>query len=157
MRMYLIERAEKHEITEEFQERLAKAKSRSKTALKVADRKREATAQWVRRIRVQVAVIPLETARRNAIASYNEHQSWRDDWWGRNADENSDPAFLERITVNYLRHEQTSYDNLWGKLVGRVGRQEAHELLRERILDEIANKYPDLAVECGRQKSSERR
>jgi rhamnose utilization protein RhaD (predicted bifunctional aldolase and dehydrogenase) len=44
-----------------------------------------------------------------------------------------------------------------GSLHGLVGRAEASQLIRERILRVIAEAYPWLAAECRRQKTEYRR
>jgi len=65
-------------------------------------------------------------------------------------------CFLHRITVNYLRHELTGYEAVLGSLRGLIGRAEASQLIRGRILAAIAEAYPWLAGECRRQKTEQR-
>ena len=65
--------------------------------------------------------------------------------------ETTDRGFLDRVTVNYLRHVRTNYDELLASLHGKVGIEEAKELVRERVYEAIASTYPDLAAECSRQ------
>jgi hypothetical protein len=43
----------------------------------------------------------------------------------------SDPAFLERITVNFIRHELTEYDESLQEVAGRMGVDEAMALMRK--------------------------
>jgi hypothetical protein len=40
---------------------------------------------------------------------------------------------LHRITANYVRHQLTGYDRAWNQLAVRVGRQDAHEILRSAV------------------------
>jgi hypothetical protein len=63
----------------------------------------------------------------------------------------SDPAFLERIAVKYLRHELSDYDPELAKLFGQVGRADATSVVRKHVYNAIADAYPDLATECARQ------
>lgn len=148
MRFWLAERVEEAESTDAFRARLAKAQSRSKSGKATARAKEAALHEELAKIRVTVKTMGLDAARRSAIASYNAHHADDPDMW---ASRDSDRAFLDRITVNYLRHERTSYDELGEALAGRIGRQSGHALLRNRILDEIARRYPDLADECRAQ------
>ena len=67
------------------------------------------------------------------------------------ADESSDRVFLERITVNYLRHELTCYEHQLTKIAGKVGADDARMEMKEKVLDAISEKYPWLAKECWRQ------
>jgi len=59
--------------------------------------------------------------------------------------------FSNRITVNYLRHERTTYDSALDHLYARVGKDQAYVLVKSRALGLIANAYPDLANECKNQ------
>jgi len=61
------------------------------------------------------------------------------------------PEFLDRITVNHLRHELSSYEAELAALFGKTGRAEATAVIRKRVYRAIADAYPELAAECGRQ------
>ena len=52
----------------------------------------------------------------------------------------SEKSFLDRITRNYLRHEQTNYDALCRSLAGKIGRDAAYEALRAKA-DELCYEY----------------
>lgn len=52
--------------------------------------------------------------------------------------------FLNRITVNYLRHECTDYDYELSEIAGKVGVQDAHDILKERVNEAIYEAYPTL-------------
>ena len=59
--------------------------------------------------------------------------------------------FLERITVNYVRHRLTSYDRNLERVAGQIGVALAITAIRKRIYAAIAETYPHLAPECERQ------
>lgn len=64
-------------------------------------------------------------------------------------------TYWERLTVNYLRHCCTSYDNLLEQsrtLPGQM-RQLFNQEIKIRVLDEIGRTFPDLAAECNRQRA----
>jgi hypothetical protein len=65
----------------------------------------------------------------------------------------SDKAFLERIEVNYIRHNLTKYDTALETMAGRIGVHEAVVKIKFMLLDAIAEKYPYLADECQNQKN----
>lgn len=55
--------------------------------------------------------------------------------------------------MNYLRHACSSYEEDLSRLHGRVGNDLAASRLRERVLEVIATRCPELVAECGRQGS----
>lgn len=62
-----------------------------------------------------------------------------------------DPELLDRITVNYIRHELSQYDHGLASLWGRVGKGEAYLLLNKKIYTAISAQYPELKSECAKQ------
>lgn len=103
-------------------------------------------------LRREVAAIPVVvsggdplTLRTRAIDAYNARSR------EGHASVDSEPHFLDRIVVNYLRHECSDYDALLAWLGGRVGVREAEHAVRGRVYDEIARAHPVLAAECARQ------
>ena len=61
-------------------------------------------------------------------------------------------AVANRWTTNYIRHNLTMYDEIIkSELAGKVGRDAAHAILKNKILWEIIKKYPHLREECTRQ------
>lgn len=155
MRLWLRTRVEAAEANPVFVERRDAARRQSQTALAAAQRRREELLTHVESIRITVHPLSLDKARRRAVRSYNDfhaERAWeRGDWFEPLRMEDLDRSFLDRITVNYVRHERTDYDSTWQTLVGKVGRDAAHTLLRERALHAVAERYPELAGECEAQ------
>ena len=149
MKMYLKKKVRDIEETKAFKDRLTEAQKRSKAARKVADSKRKDLLGEVDDIEITVAPLSPNLAQRYAIESYNSRKSS----CKQAATDDSDKRFLDRITVNYLRHNETRYDSHIHALFGKVGKQEAYWLLKGNVLDEIAKEFPNLAPECERQKS----
>lgn len=58
---------------------------------------------------------------------------------------------MQRIIVNYIRHELTTYDYELGMLEKRIGKDEAYRVLKETILRKIALVYPEYKTECESQ------
>lgn len=67
---------------------------------------------------------------------------------------NSEPSFLDRVVVNYLRHKQTNYDNGLKIIARKTGKEQAYALLKNKVLTEISRAYPSLQEECIRQRVS---
>jgi hypothetical protein len=59
--------------------------------------------------------------------------------------------FLERITVNYLRHVLSSYEGEIERVYGKVGMRQANKEISRKIYAAISEAYPWLKDECGRQ------
>lgn len=105
-------------------------------------------------MRIAVERLPTEIVFEQAIASYN---AWNEErarrtfeaWEEANA--HSEPAFLDRITVNYIRLHLTSYDTYLEQVAGQIGVRQAGKVIRCRIYDEIARVYPEYAEEYQRQ------
>jgi hypothetical protein len=78
------------------------------------------------------------------------------EWEGTSASDDRatpdpDDAFPERIAVNYLRHRMTGHDVERRKIQGRVGVDDACEVLIEKVSGAIAEACPWLESECLRQ------
>lgn len=169
MRLYFEERVLKAEEADEWIEALAKARKRSQTARASASKRRAqnevAARELAASIKIEVEEMLEQRVLRQAIDSYNARQDAR--WAYRHnapdyepASPQSDPDFLDRIQVNFLRHECTRYDGdlyeAWRFARGRIGangiREHLYHTIKNRTLDAIAEAYPHLVSECRRQK-----
>ncbi|NBT26652.1 MAG: hypothetical protein EBT09_08900 [Actinobacteria bacterium] len=127
---YELERIQLAEASQEFrvaQSGLAKRKEASKI---------ERLLDAIEAMPITVTTLTTTQVVANAIRYYNSRQENRvldrDDYTPKYANPDSDSLFLERITVNYIRHELSQYD-------------------RVRVYALIAATYPQFADECDRQ------
>lgn len=134
------------ERTSDFVELEQKREVRRAGALKAVQTKREKVERYVESVDIKVPVLDEDTLIREACNNYN---NFRPD---RYAGEHSDARFLKRITVNYLRHRLTEYEDHLEQTYGRVGASEAYLKIKRLVLDAIAAVYPSLADECRHQK-----
>lgn len=154
MRLYARARVEAAEQEDDWKQAAAKARARSQVGKIVAARKAAELVAQACVLPIMVNRLPLEQLLRCAVASYNAFHDellWERGHDYERASEQSDPAFLERITVNYLRHHLTEYDTHLEELAGQVGVSEATDTIRHRVYGEIAARYPESAEECKRQ------
>lgn len=151
MRLYAEARVLAAEGEETFRHAQAIAQARASAARKTAQRRARDLLAAVERMEVEVVAVPLVDARRRAIRNYNARLLARERWDAEPAGEDSDPAFLERITVNFIRHRLTDYDTALEEVAGRVGVEAAVAAIRRRVYEAIAAAYPELAEECRRQ------
>ena len=149
-KLYLLRRIKQKERTKKFATMKAKAEGRAASGLLAASTKRkklmEELAAWQPKIGIPDGDIYVL-----AIDHYEALWAHRGKY--KTVDLHSDnlSEFHQRIVVNYLRHQCTNYDGKLTALTGRVGVDEAKDLVRSRILEAIADQWPELAAECGRQ------
>jgi hypothetical protein len=134
------------EVPSEFLAAKAKAARRQCGAETAVETKRAALMQRVLEMHVSVETRPEYWVRRAAIEAYNERH-----WDGDGAAEDVPAEFLERITVNFIRHNLTAYDRALEEVAGRVGIASAVQAIRAKIYSAIGESYPALADECSRQ------
>jgi hypothetical protein len=144
MRLYALARIEAAEGSPEFAAAKAKAAGRIAGAQKATATKRTALLRQVRAMQVVIKVLPDNVVLRRAIGAFN---AMNEDCVSKDASE----EFLQRITVNYIRHRLTTYDQTLEEIAGRVGIDDAVQAIRCRIYEAIAERYPTLARECNRQ------
>src|SRR4249919_2405744 len=101
------------EVSSEFLAAKAKAARRQCGAKTAVETKRAALMQQVLEMHVSVETRPEHWARRAANEAYNERH-----WDGDGTAEDAPAEFLERITVNFIRHK---YDRALEEVAGRVG------------------------------------
>src|SRR5206468_3015979 len=129
MHLYAMDRVEMVEQKDAFQQAKTKSESRSHSGKLMAARKVEELTAQVESMPVMVERMPMDTLRQRAMRSYNMHHAeLAFSYWKREyepASEKSDPAFLERITVNFIRHHLTEYDGHLEEVAGKIGVNQA--------------------------------
>lgn len=149
---YLAPRVATAEATLAFQDWLVERQARREAAL----RGRERTLAEVQAWSPSVPRMALAELHQVAVDHYNrrlmEQQDRRGEYGGRPAALDSDPRFLARISVNYLRHVETRYEEQLARLdrLGHRGEGVA-QAVKHRALEAIRATYPELATECDQQ------
>lgn len=146
MKLYAVDRVVAAEATSEFMEH--PAHKRRQSAQRAVETKRQQLSAHLDTIEIQVPVV--DNLVDCACQSYNDH-NWRSEWA---ATPDSERSFLDRICVNYLRHRMTSYEYHLDTIAGRVGVADGYIEVKSKVLNAIADAYPNLAGECSRQESS---
>lgn len=154
MLLYALSRVEEVEQQEDWQEAAKKAAERSQTGKSIADRKAAELIQAAEQLPITVTRLPLDILLSRTIGSYNafhEEMYCERGHEYQPANKHSHPSFLERITVNYIRHDLTEYDTHLEEVAGRIGVDEAKQVIRRRVYEEMAAIYPEYSEECKRQ------
>jgi len=147
MKLYSLQRIERAETTSNYSALKRLATKRSIVSTKTADKKRQELLREISRITIRVTPMADEELTKAAVNNYNLKSRRRNEL----ATIHSESFFLERIKVNYARHNLTIYDKQLQALFARIGRDEGLRLIRKKVYAAIAAQWPDLAAECRRQ------
>ena len=144
MKLYKISRVESIEKNEQFLIDFQKTILRRKSSLKMVETKKDNLLIEISELPSSVEFIPRNELVPLVIDDYNDRNYYKDYLTLRDLDQST----LERLTVNYIRHQLTSYDQCLGLIFSKVGKKEGYRLLRERIYNCISESYPELTREC---------
>lgn len=142
IKLYDAREVERIEKTQSFKDDMEKAMKRRIASLERADKKRNELITKANAIKINIPNYEKNKLIKDACNHYNDHNGYAN---YNIATPSSDETFLKRITINYLRHQCTSYDKELDNFFNNVGVQEAHDILKERINKAIKEKYEWLA------------
>lgn len=151
MQLYSLNRINQVEQKPEVVSALEGARKRSESAKMRAATQMAELKKYIDTLQIEVPTFSEEKIIEEACNQYNKFWSFCNEA-EKYASPSHDEDFLHRITVNYLRHEMTIYEPELDRMSGLTGSVKARLLLKERILDQIAEVYPFLESECERQK-----
>ena len=154
MKLYLIKRVKKIEKSIEFQDFQKKNKTRRKGAKKSVNTKTAKLLQEVSQWKIKLQ--KTENVVKSAIKNYNNFKLNKNANYDRNiefelATLKSDKNFLDRITVNYLRHSLSNYDKKLKSIFGKIGISKAYKIINKKVYEKIKEVYPELKNECNKQ------
>jgi hypothetical protein len=153
-KLYLLSRVEKIEQSPEFLEAKEQTMKRQASSQKAVETKREKLEQYLETVVIEVPVLDEAELLSAACKEFNA-----DGTSDSYASPHSGQAFLDRITVNYLRHQLTRYEEELEAIAGKVGAQDAYLTIFRKVIEAIGDAYPRLKAECDLQldKRSEKR
>lgn len=159
-KLYLKSRVEGVEAGQDFQVAKAQTATRKAAAAKAVATKEREIEGYVNSLTIEVPQMADNELIARACRHYNSRQ--RDlalerggrYWDYREATPESDQSFLNRISVNFLRHELTRYEACLDQVFGKCGAVKAYPQIKAKVLDAIATAYPSLATECERQRGA---
>ena len=157
MKLYAIKIIEEVESSAGFVAWRDSSRSRKQGAHAAVETKKRNLLAHIESVKIAVPILDSAELLARALRNYNAHNSWKaerfDDWTPATAESIArDQAFRERITVNYLRHCLTSYEQRLEQMYGKTGVGEGKRLLGAKIYRAIGLAYPDLDQECIRQR-----
>jgi hypothetical protein len=147
------------EALDEFKQLQQKALRRRESGIAAAEKRKLEYLDYLKnKMPVRVQPVELDKLLLDAIESYNAHRArrwerrnWDEDFYSPPATKDSDESFLQRITVNYIRHNLTRYDALLSSQKGKMAKQDAIEIVQRRVFEAIIGTYPEYRDECERQ------
>lgn len=144
MLLYSKEKIENIESSEKFKELLDRSLNRRNGAKKAIETKTKKLLDYADSVDIQIRYLSDVTLTKMAIKSYN-------DWNFRKGKEKvtiySDEVFLERIKNNYIRHELTNYDEILSEIKGKVGKNNAYYIIRNKVEERIHNRWIEMVNE----------
>ena len=139
MQLYDVNEVARIESTDTFQADLATTNKHKITAQKTVQKKFDKLILYAKEVKIDIPTIEKNRLIEMACNHYNERNSWKEYFYW--ATPSSDKIFLKRITINYLRHQCTHYDEELMNFYKKVGVGEAHDILKSRINKAIKQKY----------------
>lgn len=150
MKLYYLDEVEKIIDSQEFKIFIEKSKKRQEIAKKSVKTKELKAIEFAQALNIQInSNLTYKELLINAINSYNDFNFYKENFC--TASLMSDSDFLNRITVNYIRHELTDYEALLYNRFGITGKNLAIDIIRIKIYNKIKNNYPMLSDECNKQ------
>jgi hypothetical protein len=147
MKLYKISRVESIEKNEQFLIDFEKTTLRRKSSLKMVETKKDNLLIQISELPISVEIIPRYELIPLVIDAYNDRNYYKDYLTLRDLDQST----LERLTVNYIRHNLTEYEDHLYTIGDQVGKKEGARLLKEITNNCIGESYPDLTRECALQ------
>jgi len=156
MCLYANSRIDAIESSESFAQRKIIRELRGKIQKKISEQKKGELLAWVNALDIQVRFYTKKSLLfEDAIRHYNNRSLDRENVLSHVGHWSScDVEFLHRITVNFLRHQGTSYEEKLDEIFGKTGVNAAYIAIKKKVLEAIAKEYLFLAEECKRQMES---
>lgn len=148
MRLFKIDRVNEIEKKEDFIHDKVKTDKRKESTQDAVLTKKCKLRSYIKDIEIYIPHIEKKSLIKESVDHYNDLHFDQ----GKRAFINDDEVFLNRICVNYLRHEASVYETELEKIKGKTGKIAAYSILKERILEQIAKQYDWLEEECNNQK-----
>jgi len=147
MKLYLEKRVIKKEKSNEFIEWKEKSKLRrekqSQRMKEVMNKKREELLKYIANLTITIPKYKKDKLYSLAVEHYNELWMYRGNY-DKYASIDADESFLNRISVNMLRHSFSDYEYELERLFDKVGKDEGYSLLKEKVNETIFKIYPFL-------------
>ena len=137
MQLYDIGKVRYIESKDDFKADYQKVLKRKILALERAKKKHEELIMYANGVQINIP----DFEKNKLIQKACDHYNWRNNNAYNIATPSSDSIFLKRICINYLRHQCTFYEEELRKFYGKVGVQNAHDVLQTRINEAIKQKY----------------
>lgn len=148
LRLFLRNRVIAIENSEEFQQYSGNEKKQARRR-EVQARRLAILQETLAPIQFTVRQLDPYTLFERAVAHYTGSLQGRK--FAGTITRDSDPAFLRRIMVNYLRHHCTEYEDHIASAVRQGLKDEGFPIIRAKVYQAIRVAYPELAEECDRQ------
>ena len=150
-KLYLIEKINPIEETEQFKIEIEKSNKRKKSSIKAIETKKQNLIKLIDELPEPIIpIIKEKQLYKEALEQYNDFYAYV-----RNRPDkcikNPNISTKKRLAVNYIRHQLTHYDEDLDHIFGKVGKDDAYILLKNNTLNAIKKYYPYLEDEVNNQ------
>lgn len=145
MQLYHLSKVIEIENTKEFKNALVSTNKFKESSKKAIETKINKLNDYLKNLKIDVPVFERKDLLKKSIDHFNDRNDIE------RASRNSDSAFLNRITVNFIRHILTNYEDELEEIFGKVGVNKAYLEVKKKVYDAISVKYPYLKPECDEQ------
>ena len=138
--------AEQTQTYKDYQIRTCSMRKKiSETQLRAHEERRKKLFNFIDQLDISIPVMEWDILVEQACDHYNDYWSNKAHFcFEKHADCDSDPAFIQRIVMNMIRHQNEHYEPIIEQMFGMTGKQEGYELLRSRIEWLAREKYHEL-------------
>lgn len=147
------------ENSSDFVELKNKTEKIKQSSKKAVETKLNKLKNYLNDIKFYLPILDQKDLYEKSITHFNEFQEFKQNNYNNYQDRDykeanlgSDPSFLCRIAVNYLRHQLTDYEEELFYIKGKVGFAFGYKEIKNKIFDLIIYKYPYLKNECEKQR-----
>ena len=127
------------EQTEEFKAAKQIAMKRRNKSIEITEKRKNDVLAQAQALSINVRRIDIDKLTKLVV---NEHN------YGMPV---TDENVLERMTVNFIRHELTEYDKNLSDQFGKIGKVEAVKIIRRNIFKEMLRIYPEFSYQIKKQ------
>ena len=158
---YLLSRVEEAERHPDFAKRLEQARIRSRRGRLRAQEKTDKLCEWARSVPIRWSPGTPSTYKAALRQGTEAWEAWQYVLADRHGDyrivdgHSADLDTRKRWARNFLRHECLEYDDLRLSTHGLTGTHAAREILHQRCMEKIGERFPQLATQDGRPDDSE--
>jgi len=147
-KLYLLKRVTKQEKNKRFIEWFKDSKEKriklSQKQKSIHELKKQELLSYINSLEINIPKMDKKRLYFSAVEHYNYLWESRGKYEKKIFCDACDEEFLNRISMNMLRHESEKYEEEIYKMFDKTGKDDAYSLLKNRVNKKILDQYPFL-------------